>query len=172
MRTILLTIALLLLVVGCDGKKTDANSAVIKKNTGNFLIGLCTVSTPEWMKYSCDQNLVMNSDVMAVSFVTFEETSMVVDLVFGLKCTEFLSASKCINKTYSAGSTYEFLSDGAIIQNTHASGCIVPSKYTMENDILYEDYGGDARGNCKEEQIIVTNRQKEKGKVRIYYVRK
>ena len=166
------------------GKEYAANGSITKEGewsngifagdykNKNFLIGLCTVNTEEWAKYKCNSNLVMHSDEMTVSFQTFEDESIVLDLVFGSRCDQLLGASKCINKTFRGSATYELISDGSIIQNTHAGGCVVPNKYTMEKDILYQDYAGEARGNCKDEQIAAAKRMKERGKRRIYYVNK
>jgi len=151
-------------------QRQNSNTGELKNK--NFLIGLCTVNTEKWAKYNCNSNLVMNSDEMTVSFQTFEDSNIVLDLVFGSKCDQLLGASKCINKTYRGGATYEIISNGIIIQNTHAGGCVVPNKYMMEKDILYQDYAGEARGNCKDEQIAAARRMKELGKRRIYYVNK
>ena len=172
MKTILLTIALSMIFIGCDNKTPNTNSALSAKRTENFLIGLCTVNTEEWAKYNCNSNLAMQSDEMSLLFTTFEDTSIVMELIFGSRCEKLLGASKCINKKLKGGSTYELLSDGSIIQNTEARGCISPQKYTMENGILYKQYGGDPRGSCSDEQIQSAKLREMLGKERIYYVKK
>jgi hypothetical protein len=138
----------------------------------NFLIGLCIVTNPDWEKFKCNINSAMYSDEMTVLFQTFEDASVVLNLVFGVKCDKILGQSRCVNKTFRGGASYELLSNGTIIQNTLADGCIVPNKYSMESGILYSDYGGEARGTCKEEQVLSARRLKEIGKRRVYYVKK
>jgi hypothetical protein len=150
----------------------ESENPTVQNSNKNFLIGLCTVSNPEWENFKCNSNLAMQSDEMSVLFQTFEESDVVLDLVFGSKCGKLLGPSRCVNKTFRSGSTYEMLSNGAVIQNTLAGGCTVPTKYSMENGILYEDYGGEARGTCKEEQIAAAKQLRVTGKEKKYYVKK
>ena len=150
----------------------DSKNPTVQNSNKNFLIGLCIVNNSDWENFKCNSNLAMQSDEMSVLFQTFEDSDVVLDLVFGSKCDKLLGPSRCVNKTFRAGATYELLSNSTIIQNTLAGGCIVPNKYSMENGILYGDYGGEARGTCKEEQIAAAKQLRVIGKQKKYYVKK
>lgn len=138
----------------------------------NFLIGLCISSQQEWMKYKCNSNLVSRSNEMAISVAFYDEKTMSAYVFFGAGCRNSpLPPSACKNNKYVAPVEYVFENDGSIRVNLFAQGCRVPTKYWMQNGVLFEGYAGEATGNCKQEQLIAVQILKQNGKNKIYYTR-
>lgn len=148
------------------------NPEINQTNKNNFLIGLCTFYAPEWVKYKCNSNLVSRTNEMAISVSYYEEKALSTYVFFGAECRNSpLPPSACKNKKYFAPVEYVIESDGAITVYIFASECRVPSRFWMQNGILYEGYAGEASGNCKQEQLISVQRLKQKGSTRVYYTR-